>query len=329
MKKPLAQYLQILLVCSAIGTAVSALAQDTIIEQSRIGGGTQIANLDFVFTGFTATTTGNHSIAPGLVTGVSTSSRIAATGNPGVPGNMVVISPNGGHATISGTTSPGTLQVGTTYQVAVSFAGSPTAASADIVVTNSDTGTTGLDTFAGATSTAFQAGSGYNQWNLVGTITIASASPTITFAYVSGVSGRWNVDSIRFLPVSAPPTAQYWDTGSLGGSGTWDTTTPNWVPNGDGSGTAQVYIQNNLSDFRGTSGTVTITPSGVTTGGGLEFDVNNYVITGGPLTLDGSVGPGTNITVLSGKTATINSTALPQELKRKDWKFSADLPHGR
>jgi autotransporter-associated beta strand protein len=290
-----------------VGNAVSALGQDTIIEQSRIGGATQVANSDFVFTGFTTTTTGNHSSAPGLVSGVSTSSRIAATGNPGSPGNKVVISPNGGHATISGTTTPGTLQVGTTYQVAVSFAGSPTAASPDIVVTNSDTGTSGLDTFAGATSTAFQAGSGYNQWNLVGTITIASASPTITFAYFGGVSGRWNVDSIRFLPVSAPPTAQYWDTGSLGGSGTWDTITPNWVPNGDGSGTAQAYIQNNLADFRGTSGTVTIASGGVTMSGGLEFDVNGYVIAGDTLTLDGSTGPGTNITVLAGNTATINS----------------------
>ena len=25
----------------------------------------------------------------------------------------------------------------------------------------------------------------------------------------------------------------------------------------------------------------------------------------------------------------ILTTAIPQELKRKDWKFSADLPHGR
>jgi autotransporter-associated beta strand protein len=175
-------------------------------------------------------------------------------------------------------------------------------------VTNSDTGTTGLDTFAGSTSTAFQAGSGYNQWNLVGTITIGSANPTITFAYYSGVSGRWNVDSIQFTPVPSPPTAQYWNGGgSLGGSGTWDTMTTNWKPNGDGSGTAQAYIQADLADFRGASGTVTITPGGITTSGGLEFDVNNYVLTGGPLTLDGSTGPGTNITVLSGNTAAINS----------------------
>src|ERR1035441_3482749 len=143
----------------------------------------QTNNVDFVFSGFTTTTTSDHSSAPGLVTGYSTSSRIAATGNPGNPGTNVVIFPNGGHATISNTTSPGTLSVGTTYQVAVSFAGSPTAASTDIVVTNSDTGTSGLDTFAGATSTGFQAGNGYNRWIPIGTITIASANPSIQFAY--------------------------------------------------------------------------------------------------------------------------------------------------
>ena len=296
---------------TAVGSAISALGQSIIIEQSRIGGGTQAANPDFAFSGFTTTTTSDHSTAPGLVSGWSTSSRIAATGNPGALGDYIVISPNGGHATTpSSTTFVGTsaLQVGTTYQVAVSFGNSPTAASPDIVVTNSDTGTTGLDTFAGSTSTAFQAGSGYNQWNLVGTITIGSANPTITFAYYSGVSGRWNVDSIQFTPVPSPPTAQYWNGGgSLGGSGTWDTMTTNWKPNGDGSGTAQAYIQADLADFRGASGTVTITPGGITTSGGLEFDVNNYVLTGGPLTLDGSTGPGTNITVLSGNTAAINS----------------------
>ena len=307
MKTLFAPFLRTLLLLSILGNALSVLGQSTIIEQARIGS-PQTNNVDFVFSGFTATTTSDHSSAPGLVTGYSTSSRIAATGNPGNPGTNVVIFPNGGHATISNTTSPGTLSVGTTYQVAVSFSGSPTAASTDIVVTNSDTGTTGLDTFAGATSTGFQAGNGYNRWIPIGNITIASANPSIQFAYFSGTNGRWNVDSLMFTPVPTPPTAQYWDVGgSLGGTGAWDTTTPNWNPNGDGSGAAQVYIQNDVSDFRGTSGTVTITPGGVTTDGGLEFDVNNYTIAGGPLTLDGSTGPGTNITVLSGNTATINS----------------------
>jgi autotransporter-associated beta strand protein len=311
----LKKHLLTVLTVVTVGCALSALGQNTIIEQAIIGFGSQTNNPDFAYSGFISTVTSDHSTAPGLVqtpTVWSQKSRIASLGTPpaGV-GTNVVISPNGGHATISGTTTfAGTsaLQVGTTYQVAVSFGNSPTAASTDIVVTNSDTGTAGLDTFAGATSTAFQAGSGYNQWNVIGTITIASANPSIQFAYFSGVNGRWNVDSIQFLPVATPPTAQYWDVGgSLGGSGTWDTTTTNWKPNGDGSGTAQVYVQTDLADFRGTSGTVTITSGGVTTSGGLEFDVNNYVIAGGPLTLDGSAGPGTNITVLSGNTATINS----------------------
>ena len=60
-----------------------------------------------------------------------------------------------------------------------------------------------------------------------------------------------------------------------------------------------------LADFAGTAGTVSIDPiNGITTSGGLEFDVNGYVITGGPLTLGAG---GTNITVLASDTATINS----------------------
>src|ERR1035441_9707271 len=115
MKTLFAPFLRTLLLLSILGNALSVLGQSTIIEQARIGS-PQTNNVDFVFSGFTTTTTSDHSSAPGLVTGYSTSSRIAATGNPGNPGTNVVIFPNGGHATISNTTSPGTLSVGTTYQ---------------------------------------------------------------------------------------------------------------------------------------------------------------------------------------------------------------------
>ena len=197
MKTLFAPFLRTLLLLSILGNALSVLGQSTIIEQAIIGFASATNNPDFAYNGFISTLTGDHSTAPGLVqtpTVWSQKSRIAALGPPpAYPTNYVVISPNGGHATTTNsTTFAGTsaLQMGTTYQVAVSFSGSPTAASTDIVVTNSDTGTTGLDTFAGSTSTAFQAGSGYNQWNVVGTITINSTTPTIKFAYVSGANGR-------------------------------------------------------------------------------------------------------------------------------------------
>src|ERR1022692_3199818 len=110
----------------SLGSALSALGQTTVYEQSRIGGGTQINNPDFLFSGFTNTVTSDHSSAPGIVSGYSTGSRIASLGNPPAgAGTNVVISPNNGNAT------NGTLLVGTTYAVAVSFSGSPTAASAD------------------------------------------------------------------------------------------------------------------------------------------------------------------------------------------------------
>lgn len=293
---------------------MAASGQNAIIEQAVHGSSTN--NPDFVFAGFTNTLTSDHSTAPGIVSGFSTKSRInSTTGTPGGPGTNVIISPNGGNATISNTTTlAGTsaLQTGTTYLVSVSFSGSTTAASPDIVVSCSDSNVGGIDSFNGITSTAFQSGSGYNQWNPVGYITPANSNPTIQFSYYSGVSGRWNVDSILFSPVPPSPlsgTYQYWNTGSPGGSGAWNTTTPNWNTSSTGSGTQGVYTQADISDFNGTAGTVTIAAGGITTDGGLQFDTSGYTIGGGTLTLGSSPSTaGTNIAVSPGITATINST---------------------
>src|ERR1035438_7630427 len=143
---------------------------------------------------------------------------------------------------------------------------------------------------------------------MVGNITVNGTLPTIKFTYLSGSNNRWYVDTIRFTPLPPLPTGQYWDTGSLGGSGTWDTITLNWNPAANGSGAAQAYIQTDLAVFGGTPGTVSIDPiNGITTDGGLEFDSANYVINSGPLTL----GLGTNIAVVGGgNTATINSVIM-------------------
>jgi len=293
------------------GSAISALGQNTIMEQSRIGGATQVANSDFVFTGFTSTTTGNHSTAPGLVSGYSTSSRIAATGNPGFgPTTNVVISPNGGNGTISGTETSGTLQIGTSYLVSVSFSGS-TAASPDIVVSCSDTGMSGADTFNGILSGCFQGGNGYNKWIPIGIITPSSSTPTIKFSYASGVSGRWNVDSFMFSPITATPpsgTYQYWTPGAAGagGSGSWTASGTTWNTLANGTGTQGAYTQANLADFTNTAGTVTVA-NGIITDGGLEFDVSGYILTGGTLTLGSSSSTsGTNIAVEPGS-VTINT----------------------
>ncbi len=297
-----------------LGSALTAFGQNTIIESSRIGGGTQANNADFVFSGFTSTTTSDHSTAAGIVTTYTTSSRIASTSITAGAGTNVVISPNGGHGTISGTTTAGTLQIGTTYLVSVSFNNNSTAASSDIVVNCSDTGMGGLDTFNGTVSGSFQGGNGYNKWIPVGIITPSSASPTIKFSYNSGVNGRWNVDSVQFLPLTATPptgTYQYWTPGAAGagGAGSWTASGTTWNTLADGTGTQGAYTQANLADFTNGPGVVTIDPvNGITTDGGLEFDVSGYSLTGGTLTLGSSPSSaGPNIAVATGSSVTINA----------------------
>ncbi len=310
----------------SLGSAVSALGQNTIMEQSRIGGSSQSNNPDFVFStnggGFASGTTSDHSSAPGLVSGWSTASRYSASSSPGGPGTNVTISPNGvtsgtGNGTISNTTtivSSSALTIGQTYLVSCSYAGSPTASSPDITVNCSDTGMSGIDTFNGiVNSTCFQGGNGYNKWIPIGYITPGVANPSLNFAYSGGVSGRWNVDSFMFSPVAlTPPTGtdQYWNPGTngAGGSGSWTASTTFWNTLADGTGTQGTYMQANLADFTNGSGTVTIDPvNGITTDGGLEFDVNGYILTGGTLTLGSSPSTsGTNIAVVNGS-VTINA----------------------
>jgi autotransporter-associated beta strand protein len=284
----------------AIAGAFSARGQTTVYEQSRLSTGN---NPDFTYNLFTSTVSANKSTAPGIPAIGSPGSRIATTGNPpAAAGAFFQVSPNN--------TTAGQLVIGTTYAVAITFGSTGNNESSDLVVTASDTGTTGNDTFAGITS-AFKNGNGYNTWITVGNITVSSALPTIKFTYLSGVNGRWYVDTIRFTPLPPTATPQYWDlNGSapgIGGAGpaTWDTSSLNWNSVIAGTGTPVAYIQANLATFGGTPGIVNIDPvNGITTDGGLEFDSTNYVINSGPLTL----GFGTNIAVVgSGNTATINS----------------------
>ena len=69
--------------------------------------------------------------------------------------------------------------------------------------------------------------------------------------------------------------------GATGGSGTWDTVTPNWFT------TAQTTWTNaNSATFSGTGGTVGVDAGGITLGIGTT-NVTGYTFTGGPITLSG------------------------------------------
>ena len=274
----------------AIGSAISAFGQTIVYEQSRTGATTGGANNpDFTYVGVSSSISGTKSTAPGLPS-VATSSRFANS----TPSSFTV-SPNN--------TIAGNLVNGTTYAVDITFGlnSGTSAESSTIVVAPTATGVSST-TFP-ATTSAFKSVNGANTWVNIGNITVNSANPTVTFAYFSGTVARFYFDSVRFTPVVVAPI-QSWDTGGVGGTGTWDTTTTNWNPNSDGSGVRHAYIQADLSVFAGTPGTVSIDGAGITTDGGLQFDVAGYLIQDGPLTL----GLGTNIAVVgSGNTATISS----------------------
>jgi autotransporter-associated beta strand protein len=290
-----------LLAVAIAGSAIPSRAQN-LYEDARFGNNnTGGNNADWTLNNFPTNISSLHSSAPGQPAGISVSScRFATT-----PTNSTVsfsVSPNN---------SVGNLNVGSTYVVAVTWPNNTTANQAespDILVSASDSGMTGIDTLAGITG-AFRQGTinSPNAWSTVGLITVNSGTPTLTFTWAGGTTvDRWYADAMQFTPVSALPTAQYWDTGSgLGGSGTWDATTPNWNPNSDGSGTQQAYVQANLAYFGGTASTVNIDPvNGITSDGGLLFASSGYVLQGGPLTL----GLGTNIIVTGTNIATINSS---------------------
>ena len=277
-----------------IASAFAVSAQTTVYEQSRLSTG---LNPDFTFNGFISTVSANKSTAPGIPAIGSPGSKIASTGTPPAgAGTNFILSPNN--------TTAGQLVNGTTYAVAITFGSSGNNESSDLVVTASDTQTTGNDTFVGNTS-AFKSGNGYNAWITVGNITVNGTLPTIKFTYLSGANGRWYVDTVRFTPLPPGPTPQYWDTGTLGGSGTWDTTTANWNSSPDGSGTQGPFTQADVAVFGGTAGAVSIDPvNGITTDGGLEFDTTGYLVQSGTLTL----GNGTNIAVVgAANVAAMNS----------------------
>src|SRR5688572_26161934 len=116
---------------------------------------------------------------------------------------------------------------------------------------------------------------------------------------------------LALLAVYTPADAanRFWDVNGTavlrGGTGTWDTTSAFWSPNGDGvSGPFSPWNNGALDDafFGGTAGTVTL-GTGITVHN-LTFEANGYTITGNTLTL-GGVTP--TISTNVGIGATINS----------------------
>jgi hypothetical protein len=101
--------------------------------------------------------------------------------------------------------SPVGLEAGATYQVEVTFSTTAShVASPDLVVAISAAGVS--STTIPTNTPAFQ-GSGADAWNVLGTITLATNSPTLTFTYVSGTlsrESRWYADAIRFTRNVSP-----------------------------------------------------------------------------------------------------------------------------
>ena len=86
----------------------------------------------------------------------------------------------------------------------------------------------------------------------------------------------------------------------VGGSGIWENPTANWLY----AGGPTFWDAGRKGIFRGVPGTVTVAP-GVSASGGLDFQVDGYVVNGATLTLGGA--GGNPIGVGSGMTARINA----------------------
>jgi hypothetical protein len=100
--------------------------------------------------------------------------------------------------------SPRGLEAGATYKVEVTFSATTTqAASPDLTVAVS---AIGLAASTIPTNTLAFQGSGADAWNVLGTITPSTNSPTLTFTYAAGTlsrQSRWYGDAIRFTRETA------------------------------------------------------------------------------------------------------------------------------
>lgn len=104
--------------------------------------------------------------------------------------------------------TPTGLEAGATYKVEVTFSTTAShVASPDLRVA---VATAGLSASTIPTNTAAFKGSGADDWNVLGTITPATNSPTLTFTYAGGTltkESRWYADAIRFTPETSSTKA--------------------------------------------------------------------------------------------------------------------------
>ena len=95
--------------------------------------------------------------------------------------------------------TPSGLEAGATYKVEVTFSTTASyVAAPDLRVA---VATDGISATTIPTNTPAFQGSGADDWNVLGTITPSTNSPTLTFTYAGGTlskESRWYADAIRF-----------------------------------------------------------------------------------------------------------------------------------
>jgi hypothetical protein len=99
--------------------------------------------------------------------------------------------------------SPAGLEANATYKVEVTFSTSSTFVAAPDLLVAVEVDGVAASTIPPQTP-AFK-GSGADSWNVLGTITLSTNRPTLTFTYVNGTlsrESRWYADAIRFTPVT-------------------------------------------------------------------------------------------------------------------------------
>jgi len=168
-------------------TAISAwrcLAADTVIVESRKADGT-LNTPAWTEVGGKWTTSKNKSRVSRTMSLTATNVSVSLTK---IPAPAFKVTPTG-------------LEAGATYKVEVTFSTSGSyVAAPDLRVAVAATGVT-ANTIP-TNSSAFQ-GSGADEWTVLGNITPATNSPTLTFTYLSGTlskESRWYADAIRFTP---------------------------------------------------------------------------------------------------------------------------------
>lgn len=179
MKTQLKKLATFLLLANAL---IPCIAADAIIVESRKADGTVNTPAWMELSG-KWTTSKNKSRVSRTMSLTATNVSVALTNLP-VPAFKVM---------------PTGLEVGATYKVDVTFSTSGShVAAPDLRVA---VVASGLSASTIPTNTAAFQGSGADDWNVLGTITPATNSPTLTFTYAGGTlskESRWYADTIRF-----------------------------------------------------------------------------------------------------------------------------------